>query len=203
MNGLKVQSLLLKINPHLMSKAFTRETDDDPDDELEPEEQLAPKGSKNYITPAGFANLQAQLKDLFNVQRPETVKIVSWAAALGDRSENADYLYGKKRLREIDKQIRFLTKRIGYAEIVDPTQQPKDKIFFGATVVVSDEAGEEHTYSIVGMDEIDLSRGRVSWISPVAKALLGKQVGDTVIVHTPSGAQELEVIEIRYEAIED
>lgn len=183
-----------------MSKAFTKEQDDDLEEELEIED-AAPKGTKNYITPAGFARLHAEFDELIKVQRPETVKIVSWAAALGDRSENADYLYGKKRLREIDKRIRFLTKRIGFAEVVDPAQQPHEKIYFGATVQVCDKAGEEHTYSIVGMDEVDLSRGHISWIAPLAKALLGKQEGDSVTVHTPVGAQELEVIEVRYKAI--
>ena len=186
-----------------MSKAFTKEQDDDLDDDLEIEaEATTPKGTKNYITPAGFARLHAEFDDLIKVQRPETVKIVSWAAALGDRSENADYLYGKKRLREIDKRIRFLTKRIGFAEVVDPTQQPHEKIYFGATVVVSDQDGQEHSYTIVGMDEIDLARGRVSWVSPLAKALLGKQEGDTVMVQTPTGAQAVEVLEVRYESVE-
>lgn len=183
-----------------MSKAFTKEQADDFDDEPETAD-AAPKGSKNYITPAGYARLHAEFEDLMKAQRPETVKIVSWAAALGDRSENADYLYGKKRLREIDKRIRFLTKRIGAAEVVDPTEQTHEKIYFGATVLVCDEAGEEHTYSIVGMDEVDLTRGHISWIAPLAKALLGKQEGDSVTVHTPLGAQELDIIEVRYDAI--
>ena len=184
-----------------MSKAFTKETDhESEDDELAPEDD-SPKSAKNYITPAGFARLHAEFDDLMKVQRPEMVKIVSWAAALGDRSENADYLYGKKRLREIDKRIRFLTKRIGFAEVVDPAQQPHEKIYFGATVEVCDAAGEDHTYTIVGMDEVDLARGHISWISPLAKALLGKQEGDTITVHTPTGAQLLEIIELRYEAV--
>lgn len=184
-----------------MSKAFTKEQDDDLDDEIEVANDI-PKDTKNYITPAGFARLHAEFDDLMKVQRPETVKIVSWAAALGDRSENADYLYGKKRLREIDKRIRFLTKRIGSAQVVDPTEQPHERIYFGATVVVSDQDGKEHTYTIVGMDEIDLARGHISWISPLAKALLGKQEGDSVVVHTPAGAQELDIIEVRYENLD-
>ena len=183
-----------------MSKAFTKEQDDDLDDEIEADATI-PAGTKNYITPRGYARLQAELKELFNVQRPETVKIVSWAAALGDRSENADYLYGKKRLREIDKRIRFLTKRLGYAQVIDPIQQPQEKIYFGATVVVNDMEGVEHTYSIVGVDEIDLVHGQVSWMSPLAKSLLGKQEGDRVIVHTPVGEQALEIVEVRYEAL--
>ncbi len=188
-----------------MSKAFTKEQDDDLPDDLREEleiEDNTPKGTKNYITPAGFARLHAEFDDLMKVQRPETVKIVSWAAALGDRSENADYLYGKKRLREIDKRIRFLTKRIGSAQVVDPTEQPHEKIYFGATVVVSDQDGKDHTYTIVGMDEIDLARGHISWISPLAKALLGKQEGDSIVVHTPAGAQELDIIEVRYENLD-
>ncbi len=183
-----------------MNKAFTKEQDDDLEEELEIED-AAPKGAKNYITPAGFARLHAEFEDLMKVQRPETVKIVSWAAALGDRSENADYLYGKKRLREIDKRIRFLTKRIGAAEVVDPTAQTHEKIYFGATVLVRDKAGEEHTYSIVGMDEVDLAHGHISWIAPLAKALLGKLEGESVTVHTPVGAQVLEILEVRYEVI--
>ena len=185
-----------------MSKAFTKEQDGDlEEDELEIEADT-PKGTKNYITPAGFARLHAEFNDLMKVQRPEIVKIVSWAAALGDRSENADYLYGKKRLREIDKRIRFLTKRIGFAEVVDPALQPHEKIYFGATVEVCDAAEEDHTYTIVGMDEVDLARGHISWISPLAKALLGKQEGDSITVHTPAGAQTLEILEVRYETVE-
>ena len=183
-----------------MSKAFTKESDSNLDDAIEVEADM-PQGTKNYITPRGYARLQAELKALFNVQRPETVKIVSWAAALGDRSENADYLYGKKRLREIDKRIRFLTKRLGYAQVIDPIQHPREKIYFGATVVVNDMEGVAHTYSIVGVDEIDLAHGQVSWMSPLAKALLGKQEGDNVIVRTPGGEQKLEIVAVRYEPI--
>lgn len=185
-----------------MSKAFTKEPDTDLEDDLDDEaEQQVPKGTKNYITPAGFARLQAEFKHLMDVERPEIVKVVQWAAALGDRSENADYLYGKKRLREIDKRLRFLTKRIGFAQVVDPTQQPHDKIYFGATVVVADKTGAAHTYAIVGMDEIDPARGHISWISPLAKALIGKEEGETVIVRAPGGDQELEIVEVRYEAL--
>ena len=185
-----------------MSKAFTKESDEDaPDDELPSEAEL-PGGRKNYITPAGYAHLQAELKELLNVQRPETVKIVSWAAALGDRSENADYLYGKKRLREIDKRVRFLTRRIAYAQIIDPTQQPQEKVYFGATVLVCDEHGTEYEYAIVGVDEIDLTRGRISWMSPMASALLGKSEGDKIIVRTPKGDQVLEILEVRYLALD-
>jgi transcription elongation factor GreB len=185
-----------------MSKAFTKESDDDLEDDLEADEQQAPKGTKNYITPAGYARLEGELQHLLKVERPEVVKVVSWAAALGDRSENADYIYGKKRLREIDKRLRFLTKRLGFAQIVDPTRQPHDKIYFGATVVVSDQEGMDHSYTIVGMDELDPARGRVSWISPLAKALLGKEEGDTVTVRTPTGDQVLDILEVRYEAVD-
>lgn len=185
-----------------MSKAFTKESDDDLEEDFEDEEQKLPKGTKNYITPAGYARLEAELQHLLKVERPEVVKIVSWAAALGDRSENADYIYGKKRLREIDKRLRFLTKRIGFAQIVDPTQQPHDKIYFGATVVVADRDGKDATYTIVGMDELDPGRGRISWRSPLAMALLGKEEGETVIVRTPGGVQELDILEVRYEAVD-
>lgn len=185
-----------------MSKAFTKEQDDEPEeDELEVDNEL-PAGRKNYITPQGYARLQAELKELLNVQRPETVKIVSWAAALGDRSENADYLYGKKRLREIDKRVRFITRRLGFAQIIDPTQQPQEKIYFGATVLVADEAGEEHRYAIVGLDEIDLARGHISWRSPMATALLGKSEGDKAKLRTPSGEQTLEILEVHYPALD-
>ncbi|MEJ5211581.1 MAG: transcription elongation factor GreB [Burkholderiales bacterium] len=185
-----------------MSKAFTKEQDDELEEELEEEERALPKGTKNYITPAGYARLQAELEHLLSVERPEVVKVVSWAAGLGDRSENADYIYGKKRLREIDKRIRFLTKRLGFAQVVDPTQQPHDKIYFGATVVVADATGKEATYTIVGIDEIDPARGRISWRSPLALALLGREEGETVTVRTPAGVQELDILEVRYEAVD-
>lgn len=185
-----------------MSKAFTREQDDAFEDDLDEEERALPQGTKNYITPAGYARLEAELKHLIEVERPEVVRVVSWAAGLGDRSENADYIYGKKRLREIDKRIRFLTKRLGFAQIVDPTQQPQDRIYFGATVVVADDRGTEATYTIVGIDELDPGRGRISWRSPLALALLGKEKGETVTVRTPAGVQQLEILEIRYEAVD-
>ncbi len=186
-----------------MSKAFTKEQDEAPDDALDAGEQEAlPQGTRNYITPGGYARLQAELKHLLDVKRPEVVKVVSWAAGLGDRSENADYIYGKKRLREIDKRIRFLTKRLGFAQVVDPAQQAHDKIYFGATVLVETETGEEQTYVIVGMDELDPARGRISWRSPLAMALIGKQAGDSVTVRTPSGEQRLEILEVRYEPLD-
>ena len=187
-----------------MSKAFTKEDDgsnDDKDDKPEPSE-LTPEGEKNYITPAGAEKLRAELKDLLYVKRPETVSVVAWAASNGDRSENADYIYGKRRLREIDRRIRFLTHRIEAFEIVDPAQGKSDRVVFGATVVVADEEGNKRTYRIVGIDETDGKRGKISWISPMAKALLQAKVGDAVTVRMPKGDEDLEILEIRFEAID-
>ena len=182
-----------------MSKAFTKEQDGAEEDELELE-AVQPAGVKNYITPAGYARLKAELKQLLDVERPEVVGIVHWAASNGDRSENGDYIYGKKRLREIDRRIRFLIKRMEIAEVVDSRgqDQDQDQVFFGATVSVRDSAGAVRDLAIVGMDEVDPSRGRVSWISPVARALLKARVGDSVSLRTPSGTEQLEVEEIRY-----
>ncbi len=182
-----------------MSKAFTREQDGAEDEELAPEAKL-PQGVKNYITPAGYARMKAELKQLLDVERPEVVGVVHWAALNGDRSENGDYIYGKKRLREIDRRIRFLIKRMEIAEVVDSRgqDQDQDQVFFGATVSVRDSAGAVRDLAIVGMDEVDPSRGRVSWISPVARALLKARVGDSVSLRTPSGTEQLEVEEIRY-----
>ena len=180
-----------------MSKAFTKEQDDPGEDEFEPESQ-PPPGVKNYITPAGYARMKAELKQLLDVERPEVVGIVHWAASNGDRSENGDYIYGKKRLREIDRRIRFLIKRLEIAEVVDTRGQEQERVFFGATVSVRDSAGCVRSVSIVGMDEVDPARGRVSWISPIARALLKAHAGETVTLRTPSGVEELEVEEIRY-----
>jgi transcription elongation factor GreB len=182
-----------------MSKAFTRENDA-PEDELEIEPGTPP-GAKNYITPAGHARLKTELKALVEVERPDLVKTVAWAAGNGDRSENADYLYGKKRLREIERRIRFLIKRLEAAEVVDPRDQDQERVFFGATVTYSDASGGRHTVSIVGTDEVDPSRGRVSWVSPVARALLKAREGDAVTLRTPAGEEPLEVLEIRYEEL--
>jgi len=182
-----------------MSKAFTREGDA-PEEELEIEPQV-PRGTKNYITPAGHARLKSELKALVEVERPEIVKTVAWAAANGDRSENADYLYGKKRLREIERRIRFLMKRLEAAEVVDPRDQDQERVFFGATVTYCDASGKAHTVSIVGSDEVDPARGRVSWVSPVARALLKARKGDAVTLRTPTGEEPLEVLEIRYEEL--
>ena len=157
---------------------------------------------RNYMTPQGYARLKAELGQLLDAERPELVKVISWAASNGDRSENGDYIYGKKRLREIDRRIHYLTKRLDTAVVVDPAQRgDTDQIFFGATVTYATRSGGEHTVAIVGFDEVDLSRGRVSWISPIAKALLRKQAGDVVRLATPGGTQELEVIDVRYEPL--
>jgi transcription elongation factor GreB len=156
---------------------------------------------KNYITPGGADKLKSELKQLLTIERPELVRVVQWAASNGDRSENADYTYGKRRLREIDRRIRFLTKRLEDAEIVDPLRQKSDRVLFGATVTVEHEEGGEKVYRIVGIDETNIARGHVSWISPVAKALLNSRVGDVVTLKSPKGEEELEILSIRYESI--
>jgi len=181
-----------------MSKAFTRENDDADEEELEAAQQL-PQGLKNYITPAGFQRLKDEFDQLWKAERPELVKTITWAASNGDRSENGDYIYGKKRLREIDRRIRFLSKRLDNAEVVDPAQREEcDQVFFSATVTVADQRGEEHTYSIVGVDEADAGRGLISWVSPLARALLKAREGDVVTLRTPGGVEELEVLAVRY-----
>lgn len=180
-----------------MSKAFTRESDTD-DEELIPSAQL-PAGVKNYITPGGYRKLQEELDHLWKVERPALVKTITWAASNGDRSENGDYIYGKRRLREIDRRVRFLRKRLELAEVVDPAQRAEcDQVFFGATVTVCGTDGCEHTYSIVGVDEADVAAGRISWVSPLARALLKMREGDVAMLHTPTGVNELEVISIVY-----
>jgi transcription elongation factor GreB len=178
-----------------MSKAFVRE-DADSDDEHEAAAPRAPAG-KNYITPGGFARLKSELKQLVEAERPEVVKVVAWAAALGDRSENADYLYGKKRLREIDRRVRFLIKRLESAQIVHSSGRDGDQIFFGAQVRVKGAAGER-VVRIVGVDEVDAKRGDVSWISPIARALIKAREGDTVVLRTPAGEEKLEILEVSY-----
>ena len=178
-----------------MSKAFTKESSD-ADEEAEVPEPAAP-GGKNYITPEGFERLQAERKQLVEVERPQVVKVVSWAAALGDRSENADYTYGKRRLREIDRRVRFLIKRLEAAEVVRSSGRDADQVFFGAQVRMRGKDGER-TVRIVGVDEVDPAQGRISWISPVAKALLKAREGDTVTVRTPSGEEKLEILEVSY-----
>ncbi len=181
-----------------MSKAFVRESEDDGEaPELEP----GPPPAKNYISPAGYARLKAELKQLVEAERPEVVRTVSWAAKNGDRSENGDYLYGKKRLREIDRRVRFLIKRLEAAEVVESAGRDSDQIFFGSTVRLR-SGGAERTVTIVGVDEVDPAAGRVSWISPVARALLKAREGDRVTVRTPAGPEELEILEVRYDAID-
>lgn len=188
-----------------MSKAFVKEDSDQDSNDSGGRvgQDLLPNGSKNYMTPQGAARLQAELKQLLYDERPRLVETVAWAASNGDRSENGDYIYGKKRLREIDRRIRFLTKRLDHLEIVDPTQQKSDKVLFGATVTVLDEEGDEKRYSIVGVDEAEASRGKVSWISPIGKALLQSQVGDVVTLRVPKGEIELEIVRIEYVKIAD
>jgi transcription elongation factor GreB len=185
-----------------MSKAFTRESDNDDEDEVAPSLQL-PQGVKNYISPAGHARLRAEYDHLLRVERPNVVEIVSWAASNGDRSENGDYIYGKRRLREIDRRLRFLTKRLDIAEVVDPLrQQNVDQVFFGATVTLCDEAGTESTYTIVGVDETDLGRGHISWVSPLARALIKAREGDTVRFQSPAGWREVDIVSVVYRSIE-
>jgi len=181
-----------------MSKAFTKETETE--DELPDEPDLLPAGVKNYVTPRGLQLLQEELRQLTRIERPKVVETVAWAAGNGDRSENGDYIYGKRRLREIDRRIRFLTKRTESAEVVYPERQKnRDQVFFGATVTYANARGEEHTITIVGIDEADLAQHRVSWISPIARALLKAREGDVVELRTPAGKDSIEVIGIHYE----
>lgn len=180
-----------------MSKAFTKETDteDEPDDPPD----ILPADVKNYVTPAGLAALQAELKFLLREERPKIVEIVSWAAGNGDRSENGDYIYNKKRLREIDRRVRYLTKRIETAELVDPKkQQGLEQVFFGATVTYVHQDGTQHTVKLVGVDEANLDLGKINWLTPVARALMKSRVGDTIDLKTSSGVETIEVLEISY-----
>ncbi len=180
-----------------MSKAFTKERDDDDDEEISAPK--LPEGTKNYITPQGYARLRVEFDELFRVERPKLVETITWAASNGDRSENGDYIYGKRRLRQIDSRIRFLSKRLEAAEVVDPARRGSAaQIFFGATVTYALSSGAEHTVQIVGVDETDAPNGRISWISPVARALLKARVGDLVPLQTPAGRDELEVVRIEY-----
>jgi transcription elongation factor GreB len=182
-----------------MSKAFTKETDDAPDDRDDDPSDELPGRAKNYVTPAGHAALQAELRQLNHEERPKVVDIVRWAASNGDRSENADYHYGKKRLREIDRRLRYLTKRIESAVVVDPKQQQAlRQVFFGATVTYCKADGREHTVTLVGVDEADLSKGKISWLSPVAQALMKARVDDCVPLRTPSGFEDIDIVAIRY-----
>jgi transcription elongation factor GreB len=181
-----------------MSKAFVKERDAP---EPEREQAPAPPGGKNYITPAGYARLKAELKHLVEAERPGVVKTVAWAASLGDRSENADYLYGKKRLREIDRRVRFLIKRLEAAEVVDSSDRDADQVFFGAEVRVRSKGGER-VVTVVGIDEVDPAKGRVSWVSPIARALLRARAGDVVRLRTPAGEERLEIVSVRYPVID-
>lgn len=182
-----------------MNKAFTKESSSDDDEEDVGAAPALPPGSKYYITRRGFQILKGELDRLLRVERPEVVSVVSWAASNGDRSENGDYIYGKRRLREIDRRIRFLIKRLESATVVDPeAQENLDQVFFGATVTVCDQDGEEFTYQIVGVDEANASEGMISWISPLAKALFKAREGDTVRFPSPGGVRELDILEIRY-----
>lgn len=182
-----------------MSKAFTKESDESEDDELQL--PALPGGGKNYITPQGYAVLRAELLDLIDNERPKVVEVVHWAASNGDRSENGDYLYGKKRLREIDRRIRFLTKRLEIAEVTDPTvHYGNEQIFFGATVCYADETGQERTVRILGIDEADSAKGEVSWISPIARTLLKARVGDELKLVMPDRVGDIEVLAVDYPA---
>jgi len=198
-----------------MSKAFLKETDSSLDLDLNAQDDSDPSDSessnsdfrstKNYMTPLGAKKMQNELHHLLNIERPEVVRTVAWAASNGDRSENGDYIYGKKRLREIDRRIRFLTKRLDRAEIVDPLAQSGDRILFGATVEIvdlEDDEADVKKYSIVGIDETDVKRGLISWISPLAKALLQNKKGDAISLQTPQGQKEYEILSVRYSLIE-
>ncbi len=186
-----------------MNKAFVKETEQDEEDEEPAGAPSLPVGTKNYMTPAGHAALREEFERLVKVERPHLVQIVSWAASNGDRSENGDYIYGKKRLREMDRRLRYLTKRLDNAEVVDPARQVNlDQVFFGAIVTVSDFAAgtiNEVTYRIVGVDEANPADGAISWISPLARALIKAREGDVVKFMSPAGMREIEIVEVRYE----
>jgi transcription elongation factor GreB len=188
-----------------MRKLADLERDRAPEDDRDEDDgglPPLPAGAKNYITPAGHARLHAELQHLLDRERPELVRTVAWAASNGDRSENADYIYGKRRLRQIDSRIRFLTKRLDIAEVVDPARRGVEQVFFGATVTYCDGRGVTRTVSIVGQDEVDPARGFISWISPVARALNKSREGDVVSLRTPGGVEELEIVEVRYLALD-
>jgi transcription elongation factor GreB len=182
-----------------MSKAFTKESDGDDEDDLPEDVGGLPVTAKNYMTPEGFERLRNELNQLMRKERPEVVKVVTWAAGNGDRSENGDYIYGKKRLREIDRRVRYLSKRLANAEVVDPARRAKtDQVFFGATVTTANAEDRQRTIKIVGVDEVDLAKGHVSWISPIARALLRAQEGDVVRLRTPTGEEEIEIVKVSY-----
>jgi len=186
-----------------MNKAFVREADDADDEDDAPGLPPLPAGTRNYLTPQGWRRLREELMTLLDIERPKVVEVVSWAAKNGDRSENGDYLYGKKRLREIDRRIRFLTRRLDIAEIADPSaHHGSDQIYFGATVTYANAAGEERTVTIKGIDEADSLQGEVSWISPIARALLKAREGDEVQLVSPGGVERIEIVAVRYPAPE-
>lgn len=181
----------------ILSKAFTKEGDGEDGDFDEPDP--LPANTKNLMTPAGFATLETELRQLLREERPRIVEIVSWAAGNGDRSENGDYIYNKKRLREIDRRVRYLTKRIENAEVVDPVrQQALEQVFFGATVIYAKEDDSEHSVMLVGVDEANFDHGKINWLSPVAQALMKKRVGDSVLVNTGERKETIEIVSIRY-----
>ena len=185
-----------------MNKAFVRESDGEDEDEFQSLPSF-PAGARNYISPAGYARLKSELEELVKRERPHIVEIVSWAASNGDRSENGDYIYGKRRLREIDHRIRFLAKRLEIAEIVDPLNQGNnDQVFFGACLTVVDSDGLENTYTIVGVDETDAARGYISWISPLARAVIKSREGDTVRFQSPLGIREIDIVAVVYKSID-
>jgi transcription elongation factor GreB len=185
-----------------MSKAFTKENDNAPDDDDEVVVAPLPAGSKNYMTPSGHERMREEFDQLWKIERPKLVETIHWAASNGDRSENGDYIYGKRRLREIDRRIRYLSKRLENAEVVDPaTREETDQIFFGATVMIVDDHNDESTFTIVGIDEVDMSKNHISWISPMARALMRAREGDKVTLATPGGKREMQVLEVRYETV--
>ena len=184
-----------------MNKAFVKEAEGTDDDDEAPGLPPLPAGARNYLTPAGYRRLREELMSLLDAERPKVVETVSWAAKNGDRSENGDYLYGKKRLREIDRRIRFLTKRLDIAEVADPTlHHGRTQVFFGATVTYASADGQERTVTIKGIDEADSLNGEVSWVSPIARALLKAHEGDEVQLVTPAGVERIELVEVRYPA---
>ena len=190
-------AIIFAIEHQNMSKAFTKETDGDDDEALGL--PALPSGARNYITPAGYASLRAELFTLMDDERPKVVEIVHWAASNGDRSENGDYIYGKKRLREIDRRIRFLTQRLEIAEVVDPVvHHGSDQVFFGATVTYAEDSGTERTVTILGIDEADSLQGQVSWVSPIARTLIKSREGDELKLLTPAGVIDIEVLQVSY-----
>lgn len=184
-----------------MNKAFTKEPEGEQEAQFERDAPRLPAGAKNLLTPEGARRMQDELKELRYRTRPEVTKIVSWAAANGDRSENGDYTYNKKRLRDIDKRIRFLSKRLENSEVIDPAKISSEQVLFGATVTIRDEEDRERQYSIVGVDEVEVSRGHISWLSPLGAALLKSRAGDVVTFNSPRGQQEIEIVRVEYKSL--